>query len=71
MGFRLAVDRGGTAGRGVLGEVWVEVVRVPPHVPQSVQVMGDSVRLFLHERASNEPGEAPAVHFTQHLKGVP
>jgi len=71
MGFRLAVDRGAMASREVLGEVWVEVVRVPGHILQSVQVMGDSVRLFLHERASNEPGQAPALHLTGYLKGVP
>lgn len=71
MGFRLAVDRGATAGREVVGEVWVEVVRVPRHVPQWVQVMGDQVRLFLHEPASNEPGQAPAPELTHYLKGVP
>jgi hypothetical protein len=71
MGFRLAVDRGAAASREVVGEVWVEVVRVPRHVPQWVQVMGDSVRLFLHEPASSEPGQAAAPHFTPYLKGVP
>ena len=71
MAFRLAVDRGGAAGGGMLGAVWVEVVRVPQHVPQSVQVVGDSVRLFLHERPANEPGDAPASDLTHYLKGVP
>ncbi len=55
----------------MLGAVWVEVVRVPQHVPQSVQVVGDSVRLFLHERPANEPGDAPASDLTHYLKGVP
>jgi hypothetical protein len=70
MGFRLAVDTGGaTAGRKALGEVWVEVVRIPRHVPQWVAWQGDRVRLFLHDQTPQEPGAASAEQFAGYLKG--
>ena len=55
MSFRLAVDRGGAAaGLSAIGEVWVEVLRVPANVPQWVSFGDGYIRLFLHERAENE-----------------
>jgi hypothetical protein len=70
MAIRLAVDRGGpAAGVEAIGEVWVEVLRVPPEVPQWVSFGDGYVRLFLHDRRENEHEMAAAKDLRNHLKG--